>query len=1577
MSSASRKEVGTSENPFLILSSSEDSDISSKSSSPSETSTKSPSESPMSKTLLDSSTKSPSESPMSKTLLDSSTKSPSESYPMSETLLDSYTKSPSESYPMSETLLDSSTKSPSESSRSPMPETQLESSTKSPSTKNISSPTVPTSESMSSLTNSSDEDEDDLLSTVTESNIEVSKDDIDINSDMNTPIDDNNTTRSAISKSSRFNKTRESIQDKFNDFMFYPKTDDPIKFNQLIANKEEFANFKYNVKPHTDEQKENPDLYRKQKCEDKFELAPHQMFIRNFLSYYSPYNGLLLYHGLGTGKTCSAITIAEEMRRYMMKIGIHKQIYILASKNVQSAFKREFFNESLLRFNQTNQEWVCDSCNGTNLLEEMKMNFQPSEHHRNKILHNVRKILKDNYQIRGYSGFVNLLVERCLPSRFKPRSSATSASKSGITPLLILKYLLSLNFDEHGEIIEPVAKPATSTRTKNIKSDNDISSLALDPSSLNPNDFILEEEDRNEDEDLEEEIEEIEEQPSGEPKQQTQRRLRIKDKLKALFDEDLPQPTKADIDQIKLTIRTIYNNTLIIIDEAHNAFGDQQISQSMNLLANHTDRMKILLLSATPMFDRYQDIINMLNLLRRNDKLKPIRAEQIFQNDPASPDDIFKDKDEINSIVGGKELFKQISTGYISYLRGENPYTFPIRIYPSVFDKSSIHHFKGINSYPREDGFEYPTKFFNSNEENATEGIRYVDVYLTTVDATSPQRELYFAKYDAIMASKMTSTKKISTPIKTSIKSKRKRDDMSSVASNEASDKKSKFSIGGVGDDEDDFDEEDQEEEEDNNNNIDENADEKQETEEETLENNSLGGFSYTELNNVSKFLTMSYGWKDKEALEANRLFDVMEIKGGEFEYKKKENLIKYFSKEQLGRYSAKLESICNEVEKSEGIVIIYSNFIEEGLIPMALALENRGFSRKLYSSSSDRGLEESNLMKLSESGRKKFSYTMITGQDKYHGITISPNNTETLKKVIEPSNVDGKTVKVVLLSRAGGEGLDFKNIRQVHILEPWFNLNRVEQVIGRAVRNKGHCAITDLAKWNVQIFMHATKFHSHGDANRKREDDTEAVDLFLYRMGERKSLHIGRVARILKENSVDCLLNQTQFEFTTKDLKEEKTIKLSNGEKIEKYPIGDRDFSLQCDLMECGNYKCSGASDNNTMTTTTTTTTTDKSTYFSGFMKMNQGNIMEMIRRLFKTAYVYKAQDLVAKIQRDRPNYSKIQILDTLNDMAQDPTIIIKDRLNRNGRIVYLGDYFMFHPLELSGQRMIPFLQRMIPMKRSVEYVVRAPTGSSSSSSISAAAAAATITDVAIDTKIDSLQSLEHKFNGELGKFEDDVKIKALQFIPIPADEEKKKQKFKELYLMKFMDEQLKNMSPDLIIGILKSNDDDPKIKPFKEYLKEEILVANKYIYLDKEHLYMIQIDENEIPINLVPVKNKAGLNVFAPNSRQGLVNENLLGDYIGFLDNNALKIIKVENETSKGQVYSNSSFDISTTNKVLDLSPPNLIQKGNKPSEMMVEFYLRYMNHHRLDNKIRFLSPSRLHFFNEKMDDKKSRKK
>ena len=43
------------------------------------------------------------------------------------------------------------------------------------------------------------------------------------------------------------------------------------------------------------------------------ELFPYQKLVRDYLLVETPYRGLLLYHGLGSGKTCASIAVAESL----------------------------------------------------------------------------------------------------------------------------------------------------------------------------------------------------------------------------------------------------------------------------------------------------------------------------------------------------------------------------------------------------------------------------------------------------------------------------------------------------------------------------------------------------------------------------------------------------------------------------------------------------------------------------------------------------------------------------------------------------------------------------------------------------------------------------------------------------------------------------------------------------------------------------------------------------------------------------------------------------------------------------------------------------------------------------------------------------------------------------------------------------------------------------------------------------------------------------------------------------------------------------------------------------------------
>lgn len=69
----------------------------------------------------------------------------------------------------------------------------------------------------------------------------------------------------------------------------------------------------------------------------KFVLLTHQKIVRDYLNLYTPYRGLLLYHGLGSGKTCSSIAIAEGMKT-------NKQVIVMTPASLRMNYLQELKN---------------------------------------------------------------------------------------------------------------------------------------------------------------------------------------------------------------------------------------------------------------------------------------------------------------------------------------------------------------------------------------------------------------------------------------------------------------------------------------------------------------------------------------------------------------------------------------------------------------------------------------------------------------------------------------------------------------------------------------------------------------------------------------------------------------------------------------------------------------------------------------------------------------------------------------------------------------------------------------------------------------------------------------------------------------------------------------------------------------------------------------------------------------------------------------------------------------------------------------------------------------------------------
>ena len=75
---------------------------------------------------------------------------------------------------------------------------------------------------------------------------------------------------------------------------------------------------------------------------DEFQLQSHQRFLRRVLSPDSPLRNLLMVHGTGVGKTCTAIQVAEE---YILRPEFQdKKVMVIASRAVEDNFRTQLFD---------------------------------------------------------------------------------------------------------------------------------------------------------------------------------------------------------------------------------------------------------------------------------------------------------------------------------------------------------------------------------------------------------------------------------------------------------------------------------------------------------------------------------------------------------------------------------------------------------------------------------------------------------------------------------------------------------------------------------------------------------------------------------------------------------------------------------------------------------------------------------------------------------------------------------------------------------------------------------------------------------------------------------------------------------------------------------------------------------------------------------------------------------------------------------------------------------------------------------------------------------------------------------
>ena len=253
-----------------------------------------------------------------------------------------------------------------------------------------------------------------------------------------------------------------------------------------------------------------------------------------------------------------------------------------------------------------------------------------------------------------------------------------------------------------------------------------------------------------------------------------------------------------------------------------------------------------------------------------------------------------------------------------------------------------------------------------------------------------------------------------------------------------------------------------------------------------------------------------------------------------------------FLTPEALETYSPKFLHILDNIQDKEyeGLHLVYTQFrTAEGIGLFSLVLEKNGFARFRIKKNHMNIWE----IDISEVNEGKPTYALYTGTETseekemirhiYNGEWDAiPDSIGNVLKSKYRNNNMGEVIKVFMITSSGSEGINLRNTRFVHIMEPYWHPVRLEQVIGRARRI---CSHKDLPKklQTVEVFVYLMTFSeaqlkSDEAIELKRKDLSKAVpkvpitsDQYLYEISEIKANLTAQLTDAIKESAFDCYI--------------------------------------------------------------------------------------------------------------------------------------------------------------------------------------------------------------------------------------------------------------------------------------------------------------------------------------------------------------------------------------------------------------------------------------------------------------------
>jgi hypothetical protein len=346
----------------------------------------------------------------------------------------------------------------------------------------------------------------------------------------------------------------------------------------------------------------------------------------------------------------------------------------------------------------------------------------------------------------------------------------------------------------------------------------------------------------------------------------------------------------------------------------------------------------------------------------------------------------------------------------------------------------------------------------------------------------------------------------------------------------------------------------------------------------------------------------------------------------------------------------------------------VFSRYVKAGALPVAIALERAGWTRVLADGSAFPLIRDAPPVARAcafcdarEGGAHQghtftpANFVLLTGDE---GLTADFKGTLRYANTFKNDfDVRGGRVKAIIGSQITSEGLDLKCIRENHVMDGWYHLNRIEQVVGRAVRYCSHAALPK-EEQNCLIYLHAVMIPEY-----------ETADLYAYRLACKKSIPIGQVQRIIKVSAWDCLMNRDAVYL--RGLPRRRVVD-AQGRVIARYSPNDEPYTSICDFQESCEYVCAVAD---------RPLAANDSTYKPEDARRRFLQKQRLVREFFRDEVAISIPQLKL-IYGDIPwDIASIGI----RDMLDNPRFVVERADGTRGTLHFQHGYVVFQPLGVS----------------------------------------------------------------------------------------------------------------------------------------------------------------------------------------------------------------------------------------------------------------------------------------------------